>query len=65
MGAEKMNELKETEDSSTDKKGKAQGLWRPIALIAVVAVGAVALFGNALTDEFDSIQAEVNLANNL
>jgi Flp pilus assembly pilin Flp len=36
-----------------------------IALIAVVAVGAVALFGNALTDEFDSIQAEVNLANNL
>ena len=34
-----------------------------ISLIAVVAVAAVALFGNALTDEFDSIQAEVNNAN--
>jgi Flp pilus assembly pilin Flp len=35
-----------------------------IALIAVVAVAAVVLFGNALADEFDSIQVEVNLANN-
>ncbi len=35
-----------------------------IALIAIVAVAAVTLFGQALTDEFDSIQVEVNLANN-
>ena len=35
-----------------------------IALIAVVAVAAVALFGDALTGQFDSIQEEVNLANN-
>ena len=34
-----------------------------IGLSAVVAVAAVALFGSALADEFDSIQASVNEAN--
>ena len=34
-----------------------------IALIAVVAVAAVALFGTALSEEFDEIASEVDKAN--